>query len=76
MSRRVFELPPDVAAQVATLATDLQSVVDAAWASYHRRSATWRDGPDGTAAAAWCELVEHLATDLERLPDKPPPETP
>jgi hypothetical protein len=70
---RAWQLPASLAAQVATLATDLAAYVDDRRDVYTSgRPARWRaEAPNAVPVDAWLEDLANLADTLEALPEAP-----
>jgi hypothetical protein len=66
--RNPWRLPPELAAQVASLASDMAAYASEATDRYDRKSARWRESDDGTSVAGWLDEVGGLAEQLEAIP--------
>lgn len=67
----MFELPPEIRAEVAALASNLSAFTNESREVFEGRTERWQEGADGMAADAWIEELGNLADALENLPEKP-----
>lgn len=67
-----WTMPEQLAAQVATLATDLGQYAADEREEFDQMSERWRDGDRGTAVDGWLEELGNLADELEALDHEAP----
>ncbi len=73
---RAWQLPPELAALVSSLADDLNAYLDDRRDVFAGRSDKWRDSPEAVQVDGWLDDLAGTAELLSALPTEPEAATP